>query len=284
LKEKISDTQVVIGKLSRIDEILSMINELQSDASELPGSVFQISPMDRSRILTECRVDAVSQWAFDYLVEQCVERQADAVARFYHQLSGKHQAASLLGHLIEIDVLTRLSNTTLQIRRLDHPFAMTTWTPRGRKKYFSNDSEATDAIAKAVQSGEPLHLIPRATNFTAVDSIVYDSNQVLTFIQVTINKRQHPISVSGLQRMQTWLKLDTPLAALRPHHSEGGIKWRLVFVVSADMVSTFKLQRFDGDTPTDNWAKKVVQYVAGWEMKGLATKAVRNESSMQDSD
>ena len=67
---------------------------------------------------------------------------------------------------------------------------------------FLQDADFIDEITKAVQNGQPLHLVPLVRNFPAVDSIVYDPNEALTCIQTTVS-RNHPIVVSGLQRIQS---------------------------------------------------------------------------------
>jgi len=75
-------------------------------------------------------------------------------------------------------------------------------------------------------------------------------------------KKDHPIVVSGLQHIQSWFKLGTPLEGLRPTNAR---PWRFVFVVPSGMMSTFKKQKLDGDTAKGAWAKKVYQYVLGLE-------------------
>jgi hypothetical protein len=117
-------------------------------------------------------------------------------------------------------------------------------------------------ITSAVATNEPVHLVPSATNFPAVDSIIYYPNDVLTCIQTTIND-DHPIAVSGLRRIQSWLQ--SPLGDLRPKKKEGS-RWRFIFIVPENMAPTFRLQDFKGDTDKDEWAGKVVQYVFGLEV------------------
>jgi|SRR5712671_885418 len=114
---------------------------------------------------------------------------------------------------------------------------------------------------------KPLHLIPLAPNFPAVDSILYDPNDksaVLTCIQITINN-DHPIVVSGLKDIQSWLDpKNSSLGELRPRKNK---PWRFVFVVPSHMAPTFKLQRLDGDTPG-----KVHRYVLGLEEKPIFSR------------
>jgi hypothetical protein len=133
-----------------------------------------------------------------------------------------------------------------------------TWTYRGPIRRCT----VFDEFAKAVQDRKPLHFVPLSRNFPAADSILYDPddpNAALTCIQITLNK-DHAIVISGLQLIQSWFRLGTLLEDLRPKKTR---PWRLLFVVPSDMESTFKLQKFEGDSAHDEWAGKVDQYVLG---------------------
>jgi hypothetical protein len=70
----------------------------------------------------------------------------------------------------------------------------------------------------------------------------------------------HPIAVSALRRIQSWLDLGTLPVGLCPTKAR---PWRFLFVVPSRMVSTFQPQRSDGDTTRSEWAGKVDQYVSG---------------------
>jgi hypothetical protein len=91
------------------------------------------------------------------------------------------------------------------------------WSYRGsiRRFDFLLDVDFIDEITKAARNKEPLHLVPSALNFPSVDSILYDPGEVLTWVQITINRKQD-IQVSGLRRNQSCLERDTPLTDLRP--------------------------------------------------------------------
>jgi hypothetical protein len=122
--------------------------------------------------------------------------------------------------------------------------------------------DITDAIDKEKYS---LHLVPSATNFKAVDSILYARHEVLTCIQVTVAEH-HPIAVSGLELLQSWLKSSTPLAPLSPSAYS---PWRFIFIVPPDKVSTFKSQRLEGkDQDVVKWAGNIHQYVLGLDVLG----------------
>ena len=138
------------------------------------------------------------------------------------------------------------------------------WTCHGCTPHFTflRDLDFIDEITKAVQNGQPLHLVPLVRNFPAVDSIVYDPNEALTCIQTTVS-RNHPIVLSGLQRIQSWLKLHTPLEGLRPSRER---PWRLIFIVPSDETS-FELQELRGEA-ADECAGKVHQYVLRLDVFG----------------
>jgi hypothetical protein len=89
-----------------------------------------------------------------------------------------------------------------------------TWTCHGRiPRSVFQETTVIGTITSAVATNEPVHLVPSATNFPAVDSIVYYPNDVLTCIQTTMDYG-HPIAVSGLRRIQRWLQ--SPLEDLHP--------------------------------------------------------------------
>ncbi len=262
------NVQMIKGRIKGVAEgvidIPNVLRRLETGASDVSHMVFQLSPTDQSRSLSHCRFKPVSQWAFDLFLNKCEDLQAGAIARFYRQISGKPQAASLRGYLFERQVLDSSSaESRYEILGLTNPKEKKTWTFRGRIRYFTEDSTAVDEVTNAVATKEPLHLVPLISSFPAVDSIVYDPNEVFTCIQTTVNKGEHPISVSGLQRIQRWLDLQTSLAGLLPSKKK---PWRFIFIVPSNMVSTFKKQRFKGDTDNNEWAGKVKQYVLGWEL------------------
>jgi hypothetical protein len=147
----------------------------------------------------------------------------------------------------------------------------TTWTHRGcvPRYTFLEDSDVIKALKTAVEKKTPLHLVPFSHNFPAVDSILYDPNEGLTCIQITINKA-HPILVSGLRRIQGWLgrdRRDAQLAGLRELRPSTEQPWHFIFIVPEEMEAGFELQLLGGDK-TGAWAKKVHQYVLGLDVLG----------------
>ena len=241
--------------------LLQLLHASRRGGSAVSHTIFVISPTNEERRLTQCAFGAVSRWAFDLLLEHYETQQADAAATFYVTISRISEAASLWGDVFEKLVLNHLDGIRgeeFSIRGLTSTEPMT-WTYRGppQRLNFQWDSEFIDEITKAVEGETPLHLVPLSRNFAAVDSIMYDPNEALTCIRVTVGK-EHDILVSGLQRIQSWLKQGTKLEGLRPSEKR---PWRFIFVVPSGMES-FELQQLKGDTAKGEWAGKVHQYVS----------------------
>ena len=234
--------------------------------SDLPHTIFQISPMDIDAFLPGCKIEAVSGWVLDLLLQGYRDCRADKLADFYFNLSVLPEAASLQSHLFERQVLNFLDGIRVErqfsVRRLTDSNQMT-WAYRGPiQRLTFEESTVMEQITKAVQKKEPLHLVPLVRDFSVIDSILYDPNDpnaVFTCIQITRNEKD-PIVVKDLKQIQSWLKLRTPLGDLRPTESR---PWRFLFVVPSGMMSTFTLQELDRDTARGAWAGKVDQYVLG---------------------
>jgi hypothetical protein len=246
--------------------ILKALLSYRTGADAASQTIFQLYPANDLRQLELCHTEPVSRWVFDSLLDICEKHEADAVAQLYRRISLNPWVASFQGHLFRRQVLTYLDgiHTTryLSIRGLTKP-GQKSWTYRGRMPRITfQELKAIDEIMKVVEANKPVHLVPSATNFAAVDSIVYDPKEVLTCIQVTMNSK-HPIAVSGLQRIERWLQPDTPPAYLRPTETK---PWRIIFIVPPDMASSFTKQKLEGDTAEGEWAGKVVQYVVGLEV------------------
>jgi hypothetical protein len=257
---------------------MQLLHKIRTGGSDISHIIFQKIPADTERLLSECRFESVSGWALDLLLDQYKDRQADLIADFYYHISAMPEAATLRGHLFERLVLNCLrgirTEYTFPIRGLTDSNERR-WTYRGPESITFEESTAFDIITKAVQCRTPLHLVPLARNFAAVDSIVYDPNEGLTCIKITLDS-DNPIAVSGLQRIQRWLRLGTSLAALRPNRAK---PWRFVFIVPSDMAPDFTWQRLKDDTRTDAWAGKVEQYVLGLDEQTIFGR--RSDSSAQ---
>jgi hypothetical protein len=257
---------------------MKLVRKTQTGGSDISHRIFQIFPADAKRSLPECHFESVSRWALDLLLDQYKDRQADLIADFYYHISVMPEAATLRGHLFERQVLNHLrgirTEYTFPIRGLTDSNERR-WTYRGHESITFEESTAFDIITKAVQCRTPLHLVPLACNFAAVDSIVYDPNEGLTCIQITASS-DHPITVPGLQRIQKWLKPGSSLDDLRPNRAK---PWRLVFIAPSDRAPVFTWQRLKDDTRTNAWAGKVEQYVLGSDEQTIFGR--RSDSSVQ---
>jgi len=245
-----------------------LLNSSRKGDSDVSRSIFGISPRNKLRLLAQCNFVPVSRWALDHLLKAYENRQADAVASFYHFIAGMSDTASLRVHVYERQALSYLGGIiaehNFRIRRLASTEQMT-WTYRGPIPRFNflQELDFIARITKAVRNKRPLLLVPSAPNFPAVHSILYDPNEPLTCIQITICKEHH-ILVSGLRRIQTWLKRNTPLADLRASEER---PWRFIFIVPSDEAS-FELQHLKGDTAKGEWAGKVHQHVLRLDVFG----------------
>ena len=247
--------------------MLQLLRSSQCGDSDVSHSIFVISPKDELRLFARCEFGAVSRWALDLFLKEYETRQADEVTSFCRYISRTSDAASLRDHVFERQVLNYLGGIDLEHKFLIRGLTsseQTTWTYRGpfRRFDFLQDLDFIDEMTKAVQIKERLHLVPSALNFPAVDSILYEPDEVLTCIQII--HREHRILVSGLQLIQSWLKLDTPLAGLRPSKER---PWRFIFVVPSDKAS-LELQRLEGDTVQGEWAGMVHRYVLRLDVAG----------------
>jgi hypothetical protein len=195
----------------------------------------------------------------DQLLERYKNRRADVAAEFYEDISRAPETASLWGHVFERLALSHLCDANPNLKFSRRRLASTekvTWTYRRPLDRFNfrRESDFFNGITKAVRDQKLLHLVPISRNFMTVDSIIYDPNEALTCIQVTV-RREHDILVKGLKRIQSWLK--GPLDNLRPSRT---IPWRFIFIVPSD-TKTFESQRLIGDSSRGEWARKVHQYV-----------------------
>lgn len=251
-----------------------LFSSLNGDQS-VSYTIFVISPTHKDRRLFRCEFGAVSPWALDLFLKEYETRRADAVADFCRYISRSSDTKeSLWAHVFERQVLNSLDGIDAEHKFLIRGLTSSdseqrTWTYRGpiRRFTFLQDSDLIDEMIEAVQNKEPVHLVPSVSNFAAVDSILYDPNEVLTCIKTAI-RGEHHILVSGLRRLQSWLKRDTRLAGLGASKER---PWRLIFVVPSDE-GTFELRRLEGDTAEGEWAGQVRQYVLGLDVLGKKPK------------
>jgi hypothetical protein len=271
LAEKKSDVRWWIRGVSIKESIFQVLTSTQMGDSNVSRFIFQIYPEDEERYYAQCNFDAVSRWALDVFLEDYENRKADAAVMFYHEISRMPETALLRGHIFERQVLKYLDSINAERKFMTCGLAAseeTTWTYRGRvtRYTFLEDLDFIEEIKTAVENKTPLHLVPPSRNFP---SILYDPNEGLTCIQITVNK-VHPISVSSLQHIQGWLgrdPQDTRLAGLRGLRASTSQPWRFIFIVPEEMEAGFELQRLGGDK-TGVWAEMVHQYVLGFDVLG----------------
>ena len=240
--------------------ISQLMRTSRNDDSDVSHSIFQISPEHESRLLAQCNFGGVSRWALGVLLKEYKDREADATILFYRSISGTPDTASLRGLMFEMQVLQYLDgllgSEEFKIRGLTSPVEMI-WTPGSTSRFdFLDGSGFTGKLKEAVQNGTGVHLVPSIPNFPAVDSVLYNPDQGLTFIQTTIREK-HPILVSGLKRIQRWLNQKKLLKGF--HRLKRG-PWRFLFIVDSGE-ATFEPQRLKGDSARGFWAGKVQQYV-----------------------
>ena len=262
---------VVESRITSVDfkkaNMLQILNASRTGDATVSHSIFQISPKDESRVLAECEFKTVSRWAFERFTGAYELYDAHEATTFYRQISTTPLAASLWGHVFEAKVLNYISTRgcDFEIRGLTSP-GITRWTCRGpipRSNFLRELNFVRELTNSVRDKKDSLHLVPSVRNFTAVDSILYTRNEMLTFIQCTVGEK-HGIAATGLDNLRSWLKIGTPLAPLRPSETR---PWRLIFIVPPSQASTFKSQRLEGDDK-GNWVGKVNQYVLGLDVLG----------------
>jgi len=247
--------------------MLQILNASRTGDATVSHSIFKITPKDESRILAECEFHIVSRWAFERFTVTYELSDALEATAFYRRISTAPLAASLWGHVFEAKVLDHISTRgyDFEIRGLTSP-GITRWTCPGPipRSNFLRELDFVRELGDSVRDNkDSLHLVPSVRNFTAVDSILYTRNEVLTFIQCTVGKK-HGIAAAGLVDLRSWLKIGTPLGPLRPSITK---PWRLIFIVPPSQASTFKPQPLEGnDKDRNSLAGKVNQYVLGLDV------------------
>jgi hypothetical protein len=209
----------------------SMLQALYSyrlSANAISHTIFQLYPSNESRELAMCKYEVVSRWVLDSLLRVCETHEADAAAKFYCSLSGVPWAGAFLGQLFERQALKHLDDIgrhrRLTIRRLSDS-GQIPWTYHGPiPRFVFEETTVISKIASAVAANESVHLVPSATNFPAVDSIIYYPNDVLTCIQTTIND-DHPIAVSGVFKVGSNHRWE--ISALKKKKEVDGVSYLL---------------------------------------------------------
>jgi hypothetical protein len=124
--------------------MLQALNSYRLGADALSHTILQLYPSNELRQLEICNYEVVSRWVFDSLLKACETHEADAAAKFYHNLSGVPLAGAFLGQLFERQALKYLDDIDrhlhLSIRRLNDS-GQIPWTYYGSTFRLSgNDS------------------------------------------------------------------------------------------------------------------------------------------------
>ena len=205
----------------------------------------------------------------DYILHVYKMHEADMACKLYRNLLQEPWAATFWGCLFERQVLAYFNHigTTheLSIRWLTDSYKMP-WTYHGPISLFTflQDEIATDEIKNAVEANKSLYLVPSVSNFPSIDLIIYDLNEVLTYIQITISMT-HDINVSGLQHIQKWLKHSMLVDELCPLKRR---QWHFIFIVLLKIAPKFELQMLKGEG-LSTWPRKMDQYVLGLKEKTI---------------
>ena len=236
----------------------------------LSHTIFELSPQDDDRLFGDALIGTVSPWALDLLLGAYESQKLDAAFEFYELISKIPKAGTLRGQILERQVLKYFDNLkgphTFTLRSLEDNSTIQWVYPGPTEHHMFQPTTFAKELQSAVSNKKSLHLVPKDPNFPALDSTVYDPKGGLSFNQITVNLH-HPVAVVGLQRVQSWLKQNTPLANLRP--SIRGRHWPFIFIVPQTISDSFTKQLFERDTVTQEWAKKVDQYVLGIKEKSL---------------
>jgi hypothetical protein len=94
-------TVFVIKDAATHNNFVQLFRSTQSGTNNVSHMIFQISPTDTNRLLSSCKFEPVSRWAFEHLLCQYEEMKPNAAAELYFALSRRTDAATLRGHLFE---------------------------------------------------------------------------------------------------------------------------------------------------------------------------------------
>jgi hypothetical protein len=106
----------VIRNAATRDDFVELFRSARSGINGASHRIYQISPTGKNRLLSNCKFEPVSRWAFELLLRCYEDKKANAAADFYFVLSGMSDGAPLRGHLFEALVSHRIhvSDTRLQ--------------------------------------------------------------------------------------------------------------------------------------------------------------------------
>ncbi|KIL61777.1 hypothetical protein M378DRAFT_821552 [Amanita muscaria Koide BX008] len=134
-----------------------MNGTISASNDSLSHLVFEILPSNENRYFSEARVQPVSSWVLEQLLEHYEQHDANAAADFYDM------------------IMAVLRNAGVEVN-INHPMA------------FKSQSLPT-IFKEFVKEKEARHMVLLIPNFAAVDSILYAPASVLTGFQITINQQ-----------------------------------------------------------------------------------------------
>lgn len=229
----------------------------------VPHRAFVVHPSDKARSLFSSYVEAISTSATKAIIRELNKQSADSAFNLYQSLRGSSKAASFRGNLWELkahEYLPHRGGSSFTIRSLeDAPNTKLHLPAEILYSVFGPPQEMSGTIANCVETGKAVYLQPISDNFASLDSILYQPNNPLIGIQVTIAET-HSIQTKGLKYLQSYLSRENRLLSpLRPTSEK---PWTILFVVPQPMAAAFTKQEIKGEA-SDVWSKKTVQYVLG---------------------
>ena len=149
-----------------------------------------------------------------------------SISTIYHDLKVNKDAAEIVGTMWERAVHAYLQNlptkTTFTLKALgdyaDRTLIDLIVDPAMQFSCCGSDADFQYALTNSLESFASCYMFPLSKTFPSVDSVAltFDTGWQFDLFQMSIAVGVHPIKVSGLQAMQSWLKLDTILKELRP--------------------------------------------------------------------
>jgi hypothetical protein len=206
------------------------------------------------------------------MVAELDQRDGNAAYKFYQQIKGSRNSASLGGQVFEFKVHKFLQSITkprsFSIRSLDNPSITFDINFSSDMVYhtFGADQFFTGYLTTSVKNRESCYLKLLSPVFPTFDAFLYQHTmaqpgyQPFMGAQVT-GARSHPVSVKGLEATQKALKQDIPeLNGLQPKVTK---KWIILFIIPEPMAVSFQKQIINDSAKVDHWYLKTAQFVLG---------------------
>ena len=231
-----------IKKIPDITQALAMCR----NGDRYPHTVFELFPRNDNRIWIQRRIQPTSQYALHLLLRAQVFESNLSISTIYHDLKVNEDAAEIVGRIWERAVHAYLQNlptkTTLTLKALgDYADRILVVDPTMRFRCCGSDADFQNALSSSLESFASCYLFPLSKIFPTVDSVALTFNRGRQFdIFQMSTAGGHPIRVSGLQAVQSWLKRDTVLNKLRPTTAS---PFAISFVLPKRLSNSFRRQR-----------------------------------------